>query len=55
MWHSPHVSMALQTLRRPPARNFGVAAAIALAHVGVFLVVARTQPAPMRSSLRPQP
>lgn len=46
MWHSPHVSMALQTLRRPPARNLGVAVAIALAHVGVFLVVARTQPTP---------
>lgn len=46
MWHSPRVSIALQTLKRPPVRNLGVAAAIAALHVGVFLVIARTQPSP---------
>lgn len=45
MWHSPRVLEPLQTLKRSPLRKLGVAAVIAAAHVGIFLVIARTQPA----------
>ena len=46
MWHIPRVSSAHLILKDRRVRNSGVAAAIVVAHLGVFAVIGRAQPSP---------
>ncbi len=48
MWHVPRVNIG-SLLNRDRQRKLGAFAIVLTAHVGVFALVARTQPAPLRA------